>query len=158
MVPQTSHAPLHLAIASSLLLAVAALAQKPAPMQSAIQDPAHPDDEDGGMLTYKSRGLGARVAMLTLTRGEGAQNLMTVGFNDTLGLIPSLGKVHKVNALKTLRTRLANPRWPYLIVYDPDVTLLRILRVLHGARNPDRILKSLYPYRPLNISRAITIR
>src|SRR5437868_15496232 len=31
---------------------------------------AHPDDEDGGMLTYLSRGQGARVAMLTLTRGE----------------------------------------------------------------------------------------
>ena len=35
---------------------------------------AHPDDEDGGMLTYYSRGLGARVAVLTLTRGEGGQN------------------------------------------------------------------------------------
>ncbi len=48
---------------------------------------AHPDDEDGGMLTYESRGLGARVAMLTLTRGEGGQNLMTADFNDALGLI-----------------------------------------------------------------------
>ena len=28
---------------------------------------AHPDDEDGGMLTLESRGAGARVAMLTLT-------------------------------------------------------------------------------------------
>src|ERR1035438_4889309 len=26
---------------------------------------AHPDDEDGGMLTYESRGQGARVALLT---------------------------------------------------------------------------------------------
>src|ERR1700733_12370877 len=31
---------------------------------------AHPDDEDGGMLTYEARGGGAHVAMLTLTRGE----------------------------------------------------------------------------------------
>src|ERR1700733_6510835 len=38
---------------------------------------AHPDDEDGGMLTYESRGQGARVAMLTLTRGEGGQNVMS---------------------------------------------------------------------------------
>jgi LmbE family N-acetylglucosaminyl deacetylase len=48
---------------------------------------AHPDDEDGGMLTYESRGQGARVAMLTLTRGEGGQNLMSADFNDALGLI-----------------------------------------------------------------------
>jgi LmbE family N-acetylglucosaminyl deacetylase len=48
---------------------------------------AHPDDEDGGMLTYYSRGLGARVAMLTLTRGEGGQNAMTGDFEDALGLL-----------------------------------------------------------------------
>ena len=48
---------------------------------------AHPDDEDGGMLTYYSRGLGARVATLTLTRGEGGQNAMTGDFEDALGLL-----------------------------------------------------------------------
>src|SRR6185437_10058464 len=48
---------------------------------------AHPDDEDNGMLTYLSRGQGARVAMLTLTRGEGGQNLMSADFDDALGLI-----------------------------------------------------------------------
>jgi LmbE family N-acetylglucosaminyl deacetylase len=48
---------------------------------------AHPDDEDGGLLTLESRGAGARVAMLTLTRGEGGQNLMSADFNDALGLI-----------------------------------------------------------------------
>ena len=48
---------------------------------------AHPDDEDGGLLTYESRGVGARVAMLTLTRGEGGQNLMSADFDDALGLL-----------------------------------------------------------------------
>jgi LmbE family N-acetylglucosaminyl deacetylase len=48
---------------------------------------AHPDDEDGGMLTYESRGVGAQVAMLTLTRGEGGQNLMSADFDDALGLV-----------------------------------------------------------------------
>jgi LmbE family N-acetylglucosaminyl deacetylase len=48
---------------------------------------AHPDDEDGGMLCYLSRGQGARVAMLTLNRGEGGQNLMSADFEDALGLI-----------------------------------------------------------------------
>lgn len=48
---------------------------------------AHPDDEDGGMLTYESRGRGVRVGMLTLTRGEGGQNVMSGDFNDALGLV-----------------------------------------------------------------------
>jgi LmbE family N-acetylglucosaminyl deacetylase len=48
---------------------------------------AHPDDEDGGMLTYESRGQGARVAMMTLNRGEGGQNLMSADFEDALGLV-----------------------------------------------------------------------
>jgi LmbE family N-acetylglucosaminyl deacetylase len=48
---------------------------------------AHPDDEDGGMLTLYSRGLGARVADLALTRGEGGQNAMTGDFEDALGLL-----------------------------------------------------------------------
>src|SRR5580692_10273671 len=48
---------------------------------------AHPDDEDGGMLTYEARGQGAHVAMLTLTRGEGGQILMSADFDDALGLV-----------------------------------------------------------------------
>lgn len=48
---------------------------------------AHPDDEDGGMLTYESRGQGARVGMLTLTRGEGGQNVMSGDFDGALGLL-----------------------------------------------------------------------
>ncbi len=48
---------------------------------------AHPDDEDGGTLTYEARGLGVRAALLTLNRGEGGQNLMSNDFNDALGLV-----------------------------------------------------------------------
>jgi LmbE family N-acetylglucosaminyl deacetylase len=48
---------------------------------------AHPDDEDGALLTYLSRGLGARCTLLTLTRGEGGQNAMGGETYDALGLI-----------------------------------------------------------------------
>src|ERR1700675_4299110 len=48
---------------------------------------AHPDDEDGGMLTYESRGQGARAALFTLNRGEGGQNVMSDDFWDALGLV-----------------------------------------------------------------------
>lgn len=48
---------------------------------------AHPDDEDGGMLTYESRGHGMHTAILTLNRGEGGQNAMSGESYDALGLI-----------------------------------------------------------------------
>jgi LmbE family N-acetylglucosaminyl deacetylase len=48
---------------------------------------AHPDDEDGALLTYLSRGLGVRATLLTLTRGEGGQNAMSADADDALGLI-----------------------------------------------------------------------
>jgi LmbE family N-acetylglucosaminyl deacetylase len=48
---------------------------------------AHPDDEDGALLTYLSRGLGARTILLTLNRGEGGQNAMSADEDDALGLI-----------------------------------------------------------------------
>ncbi len=48
---------------------------------------AHPDDEDGALMTYLSRGLGVRVTTLTLTRGEGGLNAMSAESYDALGLI-----------------------------------------------------------------------
>src|SRR5579862_3832773 len=54
---------------------------------SLIMITAHPDDEDGGMLTYESRGQGARVAPLTLNRGEGGANVMSADYFDALGLV-----------------------------------------------------------------------
>ncbi len=48
---------------------------------------AHPDDEDGGMLAFESRGFVARVALLTLNRGEGGANVMSSDFWDALGLV-----------------------------------------------------------------------
>jgi hypothetical protein len=48
---------------------------------------AHPDDEDGALLTYLARGLGVRATLLTLNRGEGGQNAMSAYDNDALGLI-----------------------------------------------------------------------
>ena len=48
---------------------------------------AHPDDEDGGLMTYLSRGLGARVTLMTLTRGEGGQNAISGETYDALGLM-----------------------------------------------------------------------
>ncbi|MCI0353229.1 MAG: NEW3 domain-containing protein, partial [Acidobacteriales bacterium] len=51
---------------------------------------AHPDDEDGGMLAYQSRGQGAEVMLLTLTRGDGGQNKTGSNLFDELGVLRSL--------------------------------------------------------------------
>ena len=48
---------------------------------------AHPDDEHGGVLTKLSRGDGARMALLTLNRGESGDNAIGPQLFDGLGLI-----------------------------------------------------------------------
>src|SRR5262249_13959748 len=51
---------------------------------------AHPDDEDGGMLTLESRGKGVSGVLMTLTRGEGGQNKMGSNLFDALGVLRTL--------------------------------------------------------------------
>jgi LmbE family N-acetylglucosaminyl deacetylase len=51
---------------------------------------AHPDDEDGGMLTLESRGKGDTVLLLTLNRGEGGQNKVGSNLFDVLGVLRTL--------------------------------------------------------------------
>lgn len=48
---------------------------------------AHPDDEDTELLTLLSRGMGVDVAYLSLSRGEGGQNLIGPELGEELGLI-----------------------------------------------------------------------
>jgi LmbE family N-acetylglucosaminyl deacetylase len=48
---------------------------------------AHPDDEHGAMLTLLSRGRGARVALVSLTRGEAGANAIGSELFDGLGWI-----------------------------------------------------------------------
>ncbi len=57
---------------------------------SLIMFTAHPDDEDGGMLAYESRGVGARATLLTLNRGEGGANVMSPDYFDALGLVRTM--------------------------------------------------------------------
>jgi LmbE family N-acetylglucosaminyl deacetylase len=48
---------------------------------------AHPDDEDGAMLAWLSRGAGVRTGLLTLNRGEGGANLVGPELYDALGIL-----------------------------------------------------------------------
>ena len=55
-----------------------------------MQTTAHPDDEDGGMLTLESRGKGDTALLMTLTRGEGGQNKVGSNLFDVLGVLRTL--------------------------------------------------------------------
>src|SRR5204863_274745 len=50
---------------------------------------AHPDDEYSDLVALFARGLGAQVAYLSLTRGEGGQNLIGPELGPELGVIRS---------------------------------------------------------------------
>jgi len=54
---------------------------------SVLMIAAHPDDENTALLAYFARGLCARTAYLSLTRGEGGQNLLGPEQGDALGVI-----------------------------------------------------------------------
>ena len=84
---------------------------------SVMHTTAHPDDEHGGMLARLSRGQGARVALLMLTRGESGDNAIGPELFDGLGLI---------------RTQEVGGRRPVLRSGPPVLHLGRRLRVFEA--------------------------
>jgi LmbE family N-acetylglucosaminyl deacetylase len=54
-----------------------------------MQVVAHPDDEDGGLLTLEARGHGVSTLLMTLNRGEGGQNKIGSNLSDVLGVVRS---------------------------------------------------------------------
>src|SRR5437868_13599843 len=52
---------------------------------SAMHTTAHPDDEHGGVLAWLSRGLGARLSLMTLNRGESGDNAIVPELFDGVG-------------------------------------------------------------------------
>jgi LmbE family N-acetylglucosaminyl deacetylase len=104
---------------------------------------AHPDDEDGGMLAYESRGVGARAGLLTLNRGEGGQNVMAMDLYDALGLtrtqeLLAAGRYYGVDQYFTRaidygfsKTREeALEKWDHERVLSDAVRVVRMVRPL----------------------------
>ena len=54
---------------------------------SAMHTTAHPDDEHAGLLTWLSRGEGARTTLTTLNRGEAGANAVGPELFDALGMV-----------------------------------------------------------------------
>ena len=48
---------------------------------------AHPDDENNGVLTLLSRGMGVRSGLLTVTRGDGGQNEIGPELFQAIGIL-----------------------------------------------------------------------
>ena len=61
--------------------------RKVATTASVLYTAGHPDDEESGVLTLLSRGMGVRTGLLTLNRGEGGANAIGSELFDALGLI-----------------------------------------------------------------------
>jgi LmbE family N-acetylglucosaminyl deacetylase len=102
---------------------------------------AHPDDEDGGMLAYETRGAGARAILLTLNRGEGGQNAMSPDMYDALGLVRTqeLLAADRYYGVDQYWTRaidygFSKTREEALEKWDHDKTLADVVRVIRMTR------------------------
>jgi LmbE family N-acetylglucosaminyl deacetylase len=109
-----------------------------------IEIVAHPDDEDGGVLTLESRGRGDTVLLLTLNRGEGGQNKIGSNLFDVLGVLRTLELTasDRYYGVEQRFTRVADfgysktPEETFEKWQGHDVALGDIVRVIRGFR-PD---------------------
>jgi len=112
-----------------------------------LQIVAHPDDEDGGMLTLESRGKGVSAALLTLTRGEGGQNKVGSNLFDVLGVLRTLELTasDRYYGVEQRFTRVSdfgfskNPEETFQKWHGHDVALADVVRVIRTYR-PDVII------------------
>jgi LmbE family N-acetylglucosaminyl deacetylase len=102
---------------------------------------AHPDDEDTTLLALVARGLGGEAAYLSLSRGEGGQNLIGPELGPGLGLIRSqeLLAARRVDGARQYFTRAYDfgytrsldetlERWPHEVLLEDAVRVVRRFR------------------------------
>ena len=102
---------------------------------------AHPDDEDNRLLTYLAKGRHADVAYLSLTRGDGGQNLIGNELGDALGVIRTeeLLAARRVDGAQQYFTRAYDfgfsksaaesfRHWPHDTLLTNVVTVVRAFR------------------------------
>lgn len=102
---------------------------------------AHPDDEDNRLLTYLAKGRHADVAYLSLTRGDGGQNLIGNELGEALGVIRTeeLLAARRVDGAQQYFTRAYDfgfsksaaetfTHWPHDTLLTDVVTVVRAFR------------------------------
>jgi LmbE family N-acetylglucosaminyl deacetylase len=104
---------------------------------------AHPDDEDTALLTYLARGENARTAYLSLTRGDGGQNIIGSELGEALGVIRTeeLLQARRLDGAEQYFTRAydygfsktldeAKQKWDEKLVLCDAVRVIRSFRPL----------------------------
>lgn len=110
---------------------------------SVLHTGAHPDDEDSALLAYLARGRQARTAYLSLTRGDGGQNLIGPELYDALGVIRTeeMMAARRLDGAEQFFTRAydfgfskkreeALARWDRAVVLGDMVRVIRTFRPL----------------------------
>jgi LmbE family N-acetylglucosaminyl deacetylase len=114
---------------------------------------AHPDDENTQVITYFARGRGYRTAYLSLTRGDGGQNLLGSQLGEALGVARTqeLLAARRLDGGRQYFTRAKDFGYSKnaeetLGVWDRQVVLGDIVRVIREFR-PDVIITRFSPDR-----------
>src|SRR5262249_18341951 len=112
---------------------------------------AHPDDENTQVITYFARGRGYRTAYLSLTRGDGGQNLLGPQLGEALGVARTqeLLAARRLDGGRQYFTRAKDFGYRQkaegtLGVWDRRAVLADIVRVIREFR-PDVIITRFAP-------------
>ena len=108
---------------------------------SVLHTGAHPDDEDSGLLAYLARGRQARTAYLSLTRGDGGQNVIGPELYEALGVIRTeeLLAARRLDGASQFFSRafdfgFSKSRTETLSKWDREQVLADIVRVIRTFR------------------------
>jgi LmbE family N-acetylglucosaminyl deacetylase len=120
-------------------------------MGSVLYVAAHPDDENTQVITYLARGRGYRTAYLSLTRGDGGQNLLGPQLGEALGVARTqeLLAARRLDGGRQYFTRAKDFGYSKnaeetLSVWDRQGVLGDIVRVIREFR-PDVIITRFSP-------------
>jgi hypothetical protein len=122
-----------------------------ATMGSVLYVAAHPDDENTQAITYLARGRGYRTAYLSLTRGDGGQNLLGPQLGEALGVARTqeLLAARRLDGGRQYFTRakdfgFSKNSEETLSVWDRQSVLSDMVRVIREFR-PDVIITRFSP-------------
>jgi LmbE family N-acetylglucosaminyl deacetylase len=120
-------------------------------MGSVLHVAAHPDDENTQLITYLARGRRVRMAYLSITRGDGGQNVLGGEFGPQLGLIRTheLLAARRLDGGKQFFTRaidfgFSKDPEETLKIWDEQAVLADVVRVIRTFR-PDVIVTRFSP-------------
>ena len=120
-------------------------------MGSVLYVAAHPDDENTQAITYLARGRGYRTAYLSLTRGDGGQNLLGPQLREQLGVARTqeLLAARRLDGGRQYFTRAKDFGYSKnsgetLKIWDRQAVLADIVRVIRSFR-PDVIITRFSP-------------